>query len=148
MISEFKKFIMRGNVLDMAVGIIIGAAFGAIISSLVSDILMPPLGIALGGVDFSNMYVLIKEGSTVGPYATLAAAKEAGAVVISYGAFINTIISFLIVAFSIFLLLRGVNKLLPPPPAAPAATKDCPRCLMAVPIKATKCGHCCSDIPA
>lgn len=149
MIGEFKKFIMRGNVLDMAVGIVIGAAFGAIVSSFVADVLMPPLGLLLGGVDFSNLFMVLKEGATAGPYATLDMAKDAGAVVLSYGLFLNKVISFLIVAFAIFLLLRMVNKLLPPPPpppAAPPATKDCPKCLMAVPVKATKCGHCTSDI--
>ncbi len=126
MIKEFKEFIMRGNVLDMAIGIIIGAAFGAIVTSFVNDILMPPIGLLLGGVDFSNFYIVLKEGATAGPYADLAAAKKAGAVSWSYGVFLNTIISFLIIAFAIFILVKGVNKLRRQKEAAPAEPPPTP----------------------
>jgi large conductance mechanosensitive channel len=122
MLKEFKEFVMRGNVFDMAVGIIIGAAFGTIVTSLVNDVIMPPIGLLLGGVDFSSFYVLLKEGATAAPYADLAAAKKAGAVTLNYGQFINHIISFLIVAFAIFLLVKTINRLkreAPPAPAAP-----------------------------
>jgi len=147
MVEEFKKFILRGNVLDMAVGIIIGAAFGAIITSLVSDVIMPPIGLLLGNVDFSNLFVVLKDGTkAAAPYASLAAAKQAGAVTMNIGVFINTIISFLIVATAIFLLIRSVNKLHKKQAAAPT-TQDCPYCLMSIPIKATRCGHCTADLP-
>ena len=144
MLKEFKEFAMRGNVLDMAVGIIIGAAFGKIITSFVSDILMPPVGLLLGKVDFSNLFVNISGKS----YDTLAAAKAAGAATINYGLFLNAVIDFLIVAFFIFLLVRQVNRLKGPPPAAALATKDCPYCYLAIPIKATRCPHCTSELRA
>ena len=145
MLKEFKEFAMRGNVLDMAVGIIIGAAFGKIITSFVGDILMPPLGLALGKVDFSSLFVTLSGG----PYASLAAAKAAGAPTLNYGLFLNTVLDFLIVAFAIFLLIRQVNRFMPKPaPAAPPATKDCPYCLSTVPLKATRCLHCTSDLKA
>jgi large conductance mechanosensitive channel len=144
MLKEFKEFAMRGNVLDMAVGIIIGAAFGKIITSFVTDILMPPVGLLLGKVDFSNLFVNISGKS----YDTLAAAKAAGAATINYGLFLNAVIDFLIVAFFIFLLVRQVNRLKGPPPAAAAATKDCPYCSLAIPIKATRCPHCTSELRA
>ena len=125
MIKEFKEFIMKGNVMDMAVGIIIGVAFGGIITSLVNDVIMPPIGLLLGGVDFSGLFILLKDGATAaGPYADLAAAKAAGAVTLNYGVFFNTIVNFLIVAFAIFIMVKGVNKMKrqapPPPPPAPA----------------------------
>jgi large conductance mechanosensitive channel len=149
MLKEFKEFAMRGNVVDMAVGIIIGGAFGTIVKSLVSDVIMPPVGLLLGGVDFENLFVVLKEGATSGPYAALVEAKEAGAVVISYGVFINAIISFLIVAFAVFLLIRSINKMKreeeEAPPAEPT-TKDCPKCFTAIPIKATRCPNCTSDV--
>ena len=138
MFKEFKEFAMKGNVLDMAVGIIIGAAFGTIIKSLVDDVLMPPIGLLLGNVDFSNLFLTIKEGKVAAPYASLAAAKAAGAVTVNIGVFINTIISFLIVAFSVFLVIKNVNrfrKALPPPDPT---TKDCPFCFSVIPIKATR----------
>lgn len=143
MLKEFKEFAMRGNVLDMAVGIIIGAAFGKIIASLVDDILMPPIGRLLGNVDFSNLFLSL----TGQHYDTLAAAKAAGAATVNYGVFINTVINFLIVAFAIFMLIRQVNKMKRPVPA-PAAptTKDCPYCFSAVAIKATRCSHCTSEL--
>ena len=146
--SEFKKFAMRGNVVDMAVGIIIGAAFGSIVKSLVADVIMPPIGLILGNVDFSSLFVVLKEGATAGPYLSLEAAAKAGAVVIAYGAFINTVISFLIVAWCVFLLVKGMNRLQSKKEEAPAAptTKECPYCLSQVPIKAVKCAFCTSDL--
>jgi large conductance mechanosensitive channel len=142
MLKEFKEFAMRGNVLDMAVGIIIGAAFGKIITSFVSDILMPPIGLLLGKVDFSGLFINIS-GQT---YATLAEAKKAGAATLNYGLFLNTVLDFLIVAFAIFLLIRQVNKLKRQPAPVEPATKDCPYCLSAIPVKAIRCGHCTSQI--
>jgi large conductance mechanosensitive channel len=150
MLKDFKAFITRGNMVDLAVGIIIGVAFGAIISSFVNDILMPPIGLALGKIDFSNLLVIIKEGAAPGPYASLAAAKEAGAVTINYGMFVNTIINFLIVAAVIFFfVIRPINKMHAPKKAAePAAptTKDCPFCYSTIPIKATRCPNCTSEL--
>ena len=148
MLKEFKEFAMRGNVMDMAVGIIIGAAFGAIVKSLVDDVIMPPIGLLLGNVDFSNLFITLKHGLTAGPYLTLADAKKAGAVTLSYGAFFNTIVSFVIVAFSIFMLVKGMNKLKRQQEESPAAptTKECPQCLSTIPIKATKCAHCTSQL--
>ncbi len=123
MLQEFKKFALRGNVVDMAVGIIIGAAFGKIVDSLVKDVIMPPIGLLLGQVDFSNLFIVLKQGTTAGPYLTLDAAQKAGAVTFAYGMFFNTVISFVIVAFAVFLLIRAINRLKdtepPPPPAAP-----------------------------
>ena len=150
MLKEFKEFAMRGNVVDMAVGIIIGAAFGTIVKSLVADIIMPPIGLLLGNVDFSNLFIVLKQGSTAGPFATIAEAQKAGAVTINYGIFANTVISFLIVAFAVFLLIRAINKLQreeEAPPEEPT-TKDCPHCLSTIPIKATRCGHCTSELSA
>ncbi len=148
MFKEFKEFAMRGNVVDMAVGIIIGGAFGTIVKSLVSDVLMPPIGLLLGGVDFTNLFAVLKGGATTpGPYAALADAQAAGAVTVNYGVFFNAVISFLIVAFAVFLLIKGINaaKRKEEPPAEPT-TKDCPYCLSAIPIKATRCGHCTSEL--
>jgi large conductance mechanosensitive channel len=150
MLKEFKAFAMRGNVMDMAVGIIIGAAFGAIVKSLVADVIMPPIGMLLGNVDFSNIFMILKEGSVPPPYASLAAAKEAGAVVLSWGVFINTIINFVIVAFAIFLVIRAMNKATKKQeePPAESTTKECPQCLSTIPIKAARCAHCTSEIKA
>jgi large conductance mechanosensitive channel len=148
MFKEFKEFAMRGNVLDMAVGIVIGASFGAIVTSFVADVIMPPIGLLLGNIDFSSLFIILKGGKVPGPYASLAAAKAAGAVTVNYGVFLNTIISFLIVAFAIFLLIRNVNKLKreqEAPPAAPT-TKECPFCLSTIPIKAVKCAHCTAEL--
>jgi large conductance mechanosensitive channel len=143
MLKEFKEFAMRGNVLDMAVGIIIGAAFGKIVSSLVDDMIMPPVGRALGHVDFSNLFINLGETH----YATIAEAKVHGAATLNYGLFLNTIVNFLIVAFAIFLLLRVVNHwLVKPVPAAAPSTKDCPQCAMPIPITAKRCGHCTSNL--
>ena len=150
MLKEFKEFAMRGNVIDMAVGIIIGAAFGTIIGTLVSDVLMPPVGLLLGNVDFSNLFLVLKEGKIAAPYATVAAAKQAGAVTLNYGLFVNTVVNFLIVAFAVFFLVRGMNALKKKeetPPALPT-TKECPHCLSSIPIKATRCGHCTSELRA
>ena len=146
MLKEFKEFAMKGNVIDMAVGIIIGAAFGAIIKSLVDDVLMPPIGLLLGNVDFSNLFLIIKEGKVAGPYSSLAAAKAAGAVSVNIGIFINTIISFLIVAFSVFLVIKNVNRMKKEQPPPDPATKDCPFCYSAIPIKATRCPDCTSEL--
>lgn len=145
MLKEFKEFIMRGNVIDMAVGIIIGAAFGTIIKSLVDDVIMPPIGLLLGNIDFSNLFAVLKAGKILGPYETLALAKAAGAVTINYGFFINTIITFLIVAFSVFMLIKNVNKLKKEAPAD-ATTKECPYCISVIPIQAKRCPHCTSEI--
>jgi len=147
MLKEFKEFAMRGNVVDMAVGIIIGAAFGTIIASLVSEVLMPPIGLLLGNVDFSNLFLVLKEGKTAGPYATVAAAKAAGAVTLNYGLFVNTVVNFLIVAFAIFFLIRGMNALKKKEAVQPT-TKECPHCLSTIPVKATRCGHCTSELKA
>jgi large conductance mechanosensitive channel len=148
MLKEFKEFAMRGNVVDMAVGIIIGAAFGTIVQSLVADIIMPPIGLLLGNVDFSNLFLVLKEGATSGPFAALADAQKAGAVTINYGLFLNTIISFLIVAFAVFLLIKGVNSLKrkeEAPPEEPT-TKECPHCYSTVAIKASRCAFCTSEL--
>lgn len=142
MLKEFKEFAMRGNVMDMAIGIIIGAAFGKIVTSFVNDVLMPPLGLFLGNSDFGNKFLTLK-GETL---ATLDAAKEAGSVTLNYGLFINTIIDFAIVAFAIFLLVKQLNRLKKKPAPAPPNTRDCPFCLSAIPIKATRCGHCTSEV--
>ncbi len=148
MLKEFKEFAMRGNVVDMAIGIIIGAAFGTIVQSLVSDIIMPPIGLVLGHVDFSNLFFVLKEGATVGPYASIADAKKAGAVTINFGLFFNTIISFIIVAFAVFLVVRSINKLRRQEEApSPAPTsKECMYCFSIIPIKATRCPHCTSEL--
>lgn len=148
MLKEFKEFIMRGNVVDMAVGIIIGAAFGTIVKSLVDDLIMPPIGLALGNVDFSNVFAVLKEGKIPGPYPTLATAKAAGAVTMNFGIFVNTIITFLIVAFAVFLLIKQVNRFQKAPPAPDPTTKECPFCLSAVPLKAVRCPQCTSDLKA
>ena len=148
MMKEFKEFVMRGNVIDMAVGIIIGAAFGTIVTSLVADIIMPPIGLLLGNVDFSNLFIVLKEGKAAGPYASMAAAKAAGAVSINIGVFINTIISFLIVAFAVFMMIRTLNKLKrqqEAPPPVPT-TKECAYCFSTIPIKATRCPNCTSEL--
>jgi large conductance mechanosensitive channel len=148
MFKEFKEFALKGNVLDMAVGIIIGAAFGPIVKSLVNDIIMPPIGLLLGNVDFANIFAVLKEGSkAVGPYASVAAAQAAGAVTMNFGLFINTIINFLIVAFAVFLLVKNVNRFRRKEEEAPTK-KDCPFCLSSIPIKATRCPSCTSELKA
>ena len=150
MLKDFKAFILRGNVVDMAVGIIVGAAFGAIISSLVKDVIMPPIGLALGKIDFSNLAIILKQGTTPAPYESLAAAQAAGAVTLNYGVFINTIISFLIIALVVFFfIVRPIARLQAPKKAtAPAepTTKECPFCYTNIPIKATRCPNCTSPL--
>ena len=150
MLTDFKAFIMKGNVVDMAVGIIIGAAFGAIVTSIVKDVMMPPIGLALGNIDFSNLAIVLKEGPTPGPYPSLAAAQAAGAVTINYGLFINTIINFLIIAAVVFfLIIRPLSKMQSltkvSAPIAPT-TIDCPYCATSIPIKATRCPNCTSEL--
>jgi large conductance mechanosensitive channel len=142
MLKEFKEFIMRGNVLDLAIAVVIGAAFGKIIASLVDDIIMPPIGLALGNVDFANLFVNLSGKD----YPSVAAAKAAGAATLNYGIFFNTILSFLIIAFVIFLLIRSYSKMQKPKLAPAPTTKDCPYCLSAIPIKATRCAHCTSEL--
>jgi large conductance mechanosensitive channel len=142
MLKEFKEFVMRGNVVDLAVGIVIGAAFGKIVTSLVNDILMPPIGLVLGKVDFANMFIDLSGGQ----HPTVAAAKAAGAATINYGMFLNTIIDFLIVALVIFLVIRQVNRIKREPAPAPAPTKDCTFCFTAIPIKAVRCPNCTSQL--
>jgi large conductance mechanosensitive channel len=150
MLKEFKEFAMKGNVVDMAVGIIIGAAFGTIVKSLVADVIMPPIGLMLGNVDFANLFAVVQEGTTAGPYATLADAKEAGAVTINYGVFFNEIISFVIVAFAVFLLIKNINRLKreEEEPAAEPTTKECPHCVSTISIKANRCPNCTSQLEA
>ena len=148
MFKEFRDFAMKGNVVDMAIGIIIGVAFGAIVQSLVADIIMPPLGLVLGQVDFSNLFVILKEGSAPGPHFSIAAAQQAGAVTLNYGMFVNAIIRFIIVAFAMFMIVKSMNTLKKKQEAAPAApsTKACPYCISTVPLKATRCPHCTSEL--
>ena len=149
MLKEFKEFAIKGNVMDMAIGIIIGAAFGTIVKSLVADVIMPPIGLLLGGVDFTNLFLVLKEGAVAAPYETLAAAQEAGAVTMNLGLFINTVISFIIVAFAVFMVVKALNKAKkeePAPAPAEPTTKSCPFCLSEIPIKATKCAHCASNL--
>lgn len=148
MLKEFKEFAIKGSFVDMAVGIIIGAGFGAIVKSLVEDIIMPPIGVLLGNVDFSNLFFILKHGAAAGPYASIAEAQKAGAVTVNYGLFLNTVISFIIVAFSVFLLVKSINKLRRQEeiPQGEPLTKECPLCLLSIPAKAVKCGHCGSDL--
>jgi len=142
MLEEFKKFAMRGNVVDMAVGIIIGAAFGKIVTSLVNDVIMPPLGKLMGGVDFSNLFVNLGSES----YPSLAAAQEAGAATINYGVFINTLLDFLIVAFAIFMLVKAMNRLKTEEPPREPTTKECPECMSEIPLSARRCKFCTSQV--
>jgi large conductance mechanosensitive channel len=144
MLKEFKEFAMKGNVMDLAVGFILGAAFGKIVTSLVSDIIMPPIGLILGKVDFSSLFLNLSGKS----YSSLSEAKAAGAATLNYGAFINNVVDFLIVAFAVFLLVRVVNRWNKPAPAAAPTTKDCPYCVSKIPVKATRCPNCTSTVPA
>jgi len=150
MFKEFKEFAMRGNVIDMAVGIVIGAAFGTIVKSLVADVIMPPIGLLLGGVDFSNIFVVLKQGAEVaGPYASLADAQAAGAVTMNIGVFVNTVISFIIVAFAIFMVVKVMNaakRKEEPAPAPAPTTKKCPKCISEIPLAATRCPFCTSEV--
>jgi large conductance mechanosensitive channel len=148
MFKEFKAFIMRGNVIDLAVGVIIGGAFGAVVKSLVDDIIMPPIGLLLGRVDFANLFITLKMGDPAGPYAQLADAQAAGAVTVNYGIFINTIVSLIIVGVAVFLIVRAINRMQreePAPPAEPT-TKKCPHCFTEIPIEATRCPNCTSQL--
>jgi large conductance mechanosensitive channel len=144
MLKEFKAFIARGNVLDLAIAVIMGAAFGTIVTSLVNDLVMPPVGLLIGKVDFANLFINLSSTH----YATLKEAKAAGAATINYGAFLNAIINFAIISFAAFMIVRLANKMKTPEPGAPATTKDCPRCLSTIPIAATRCAHCTVDLPA
>ncbi len=147
MLKDFRAFVMRGNVVDLAVGVIIGAAFGSIVKSLVDDVLMPPIGLATGGIDFTNKFVVLKEGAkAAAPYASLADAKTAGAVTLNYGLFINQVVTFLIVAFCVFLLVRVINRMHAPPSAAAPSTKTCPHCATEIPLSAKRCPHCTSQL--
>ena len=148
MFKEFKEFAMKGNVIDMAVGIIIGAAFGTIVNSLVQDVIMPPIGLLLGNVDFANLFAVLKEGKVAGPYASVAAAKSAGAVTINIGVFINTIISFILIAFAVFLMVRTINRMRreEEAPAPAPNTKECSYCFSKIPIQATRCPNCTSEL--
>ena len=144
MLKEFKAFVMRGNVVDLAVGVIIGAAFGAVVSSLVKDIIMPPIGMLLGGVDFGSLFISLNGQH----FKSVADAAAAGAPTINYGLFINSVIDFLIVAFVIFILIRGLNRIMPPPPPPASTTRECPYCLSNIPKAATRCPHCTSQVEA
>jgi large conductance mechanosensitive channel len=147
MLKEFKAFVMRGNVLDLAVGVIIGAAFGSIVKSVVDDVIMPPIGLATGGADFANKFLVLKEGAkAAAPYASLAEAKAAGAVTINYGVFINSLVTFLIVAMCVFLIVRVVSRLQAPAPAQAPATKPCPYCATQIPVAAKRCPNCTSQL--
>lgn len=150
MIKDFKEFLMRGNVVDMAVGIVIGASFGGIVKSLVDDVLMPPIGLLLGRVDFSNLYLTLREGAVPGPYAALAEAKKAGAVTLNLGLFANSVINFVIVGMAIFLVVRSVNRLREmnkaKEPEAEPTMRDCPFCASSISIKAVRCPHCTSNL--
>lgn len=149
MFKDFKEFVMRGNVVDMAIGIVIGAAFGTIVKSFVDDVLMPPIGLLLGNVDFANLFITLKEGAkAAGPYASLAAAKAAGAVTLNLGIFTNTIISFIIIAFAVFLVIKGINRMKreKEAPSAEPTTKECPLCSTTIPIQASRCPHCTSQL--
>jgi large conductance mechanosensitive channel len=147
MFKEFREFVMRGNVVDMAVGIILGAAFGTIVKSVVDDLLMPPLGLLSGGMDFANQFVLLEAGTPPGPYASLEQAKEAGAVTVNYGAFLNNVVSFLLVALAVYLVVRAVNRLRREEPAPEPATKTCPYCASDIAKAAVRCPHCTSELP-
>lgn len=146
MLKEFRAFIVRGNVVDLAVAVVIGAAFGALVKSLVDDIVMPPIGLALGHADFSNLFIVLKDGLKVGPpYASLAEAKAAGAVTLNYGLFINSVVAFLIVALAVFMLFKAIQRLYRTPAAAPD-TKACPQCATSIPLAARRCPNCTSQL--
>lgn len=146
LIKEFREFIIKGNVLDMAIGIIIGVAFGAVVNSAVNDIIMPPIGLLLGRINFANLFVILKEGHLPSPYNTVNAANEAGAVTLNYGLFINTIISFIIIALVVFLIIKAVNRFRKKEEPKPEESKDCPFCFSSIHIKAIKCPNCTADL--
>lgn len=148
MLQEFKKFAVKGNVVDMAVGIIIGAAFTTIVKTLVDGVLMPPIGLVTGGVDFADQFILLKEGTkAAGPYASLAAAQAAGAIVISWGALVNAIVNFLLVAFALFLVVKQINRMKAAPPPVEPTTRQCPHCISEIPKRASRCAHCTAEVP-
>ncbi len=149
MLKEFKEFAVKGNAIDLAVAVIIGAAFGGVVKSLVSDIIMPPIGLLVGNVDFSNLFLVLREGASHGPYLSVAEAGKAGAVTLNYGLFLNTLVDFVIVGFAVFLMVRSINRLKAGPEAeAPPepTTRECPHCMFAIPIRATRCAYCTSEI--
>lgn len=145
--KEFREFAVKGNAIDLAVGVVIGAAFGKIVTSLVDDIIMPPIGMVLGKMDFSNLFLMLNEGNPVGPYASLAEAKKAGAVTLNYGSFINVMVSFLIIAFAVFLMVKAINRLRRQEESAPT-TKACPYCQSSIALTATRCPQCTSELKA
>jgi large conductance mechanosensitive channel len=145
-IKEFRTFAVRGNVVDMAVGIIIGAAFTGVVNSLVNDLLMPPLGVLIGGVDFANIFLVVRDGAVPGPYTSLEAAKAAGAATLNFGLFVNAVISFTLVAFAVFLLVRAANRLRTEGPPPPPSTRKCPYCVTDIALAATRCPHCTSEV--
>lgn len=142
MLRDFRSFVMRGNVVDLAVAVVIGAAFGAIVTSFVNDLLMPPIGLVLGRANFADLFLTLSGGS----YPSLAAAKAAGAATLNYGAFLNTVVNFIIVAFAVFLLVRAVDRLRAQPVPASPSTTECPQCAMAIPLRAVRCPHCTSQV--
>ena len=143
MLKDFKAFILRGNVLDLAVAVVIGAAFGAVVKSFTDDVIMPPIGLALGHIDFSNLFVVLKEGTKApGPYTTIAQAHDAGAVTLNYGAFINSLVTFLIIAFCVFMIVRMANRFAAKPVPIPPNEKACPECTLPIPLAATRCPNC------
>ena len=147
LLNDFKAFLMKGNVIDLAVGMVVGTAFTGMVKSLVDDVIMPPIGLLIGGVDFSNLFLTLKEGAkAAGPYATLAAAKDAGAVTMNIGLFINTLISLVIVGFAIFMVVKAISKLQKQPQPADPTTKKCPQCCTEIPLKASRCPHCTSEL--
>jgi large conductance mechanosensitive channel len=148
MLKDFKAFILRGNVLDLAVAVVIGAAFGAVVKSLTDDVIMPPIGLAMGHLDFSNLFVVLKEGTRPGPYPTVADAHSAGAVTLNYGTFINSIVTFLIIALCVFMIVRMASKLYAKPAPPTDNMKSCPRCTLSIPKAASRCPNCTSDVAA
>ena len=147
LLNDFKAFLMKGNVIDLAVGMVVGTAFTGMVKSLVDDVIMPPIGLLIGGVDFSNLFLTLKEGAkAAGPYATLAAAKDAGAVTMNIGLFINTLISLVIVGYAIFMVVKAISKLQKQPQPADPTTKECPQCCTEIPLKASRCPHCTSEL--
>lgn len=146
MLKEFREFAIKGNMVDLAIGVIIGGAFGGVVTSLVNDVIMPPIGALLGGADFSNLFWVVKEGATAGPYASVAAAAEAGAATLNYGMFINTVINFLIVAWAVFLVVKAMNKMRRAEAEAEPTTKECPYCMSEIALAATRCPNCTSEL--
>jgi large conductance mechanosensitive channel len=146
MLKEFREFAIKGNMVDLAIGVIIGGAFGGVVTSLVNDVIMPPIGALLGGADFSNLFWVVKEGATAGPYASVAAAADAGAATLNYGMFINTVINFLIVAWAVFLVVKAMNKMRRAEAEAEPTTKECPYCMSEIALAATRCPNCTSEL--